>query len=322
MTGSDSATGLPVGALLVGLTGGTGSGKSTLAATWAECGARVVDADAFAREVVARGTPGLTAIVAEFGPDVVDTTGDLRRAELAAIVFADPARLRTLEQITHPLIEARTRQAIAQAGPGEVLIHDMPLIVERGTAADYHLVVVVDAPVELRVERLVGRGMASDDARRRIAAQAETAARAAVADLWGDNSGSPADLARLGQHWWHTRLAPFAANLAAARPTERSVRVTAPDPDWPAQGRRLTARLQRWLGSEFADVSVTAPADFPSDDVLAVQVSAESRADVDGLARCGFVPATAGADPEGFASADPGRPATLTWLTRSEGRRR
>lgn len=196
--------------LLIGLTGGTGSGKSSVARVWAGQGAIVIDADALAREVVAPGSSALAAVVRRFGAGMVDSAGELRRAELAGIVFADPAQLRALEAITHPLIEQRTADLIAAAPPDSVVVHDMPLIVERGTAERYDLVVVVDAPPDARVQRLVGRGMAAEDARRRIAAQATTDQRRAVADVWIDNTGDEADLAEAALRVWQKRVVPLA----------------------------------------------------------------------------------------------------------------
>ena len=145
--------------LRTGLTGGTGSGKSTVAHRLGERGAFVVDADVLAREVVAPGSEGLAAVVQEFGPEVLAPDGALDRTALAAVVFGDDGRRRALEAITHPLIAHRTGELVAAAPDDAVLVHDVPLLVEKRMGAGYHLVVVVDAPVEDRVRRLVGRGM-------------------------------------------------------------------------------------------------------------------------------------------------------------------
>lgn len=191
----------------VGLTGGIGSGKSAVARMLAEHGALVVDADAVAREVVASGSPGLAQIVELFGPGVVTAGGDLDRAALGQIVFGDDDARRALEAITHPLIAARTLELFAGAAPGQVLVHDIPLLVELGRADDYDLVVVVDAPVAIRLQRLEEhRGMPRDVAEARMRSQASAAQRRAVADVWIDNSGDEGALRRQVDDLWRTRL--------------------------------------------------------------------------------------------------------------------
>lgn len=174
----------------IGLTGGIGSGKSTVCAILAELGADVIDADALAREVVAPGSDGLAAVVEAFGPDVLAPDGSLDRAALAGRVFSDEDARRTLNGITHPRIAERTRHLIAQLPHDAVLVHDVPLLVELGMQGAYDLVVVVDAPDEVRVARLVERGLGEQDARARIAAQASREQRLAAADVVIDNSGT------------------------------------------------------------------------------------------------------------------------------------
>jgi dephospho-CoA kinase len=142
----------------VGLTGGIGAGKSTVARRLAEHGATIVDADALAREVLAPGTEGLAAVTARFGAGVLRPDGSLDRAALARVAFADDDSRRALEAITHPRIADRTAELFAAAAEDAVVVHDVPLLVEKGMAARYQLVVVVDAPVEVRVGRLVRRG--------------------------------------------------------------------------------------------------------------------------------------------------------------------
>jgi dephospho-CoA kinase len=177
----------------VALTGGIGSGKSEVERLLAARGATVVDSDALAREVVAPGTPGLAAVLAEFGPAVRAADGSLDRAALAAVVFPDPPRLARLEAILHPLVAARAHELEAEAERrGEaVLVHSMPLLAEREHAAGYDLVVVVDAPDEVRLERLVGqRGLPEADARARMAAQVSREQRLAIADVVVRNDGT------------------------------------------------------------------------------------------------------------------------------------
>lgn len=187
---------------LVGLTGGIGSGKSTVARLLAERGAIVIDADQVAREVVEPGEPALDEIVARFGPEVLDAEGRLDRPALAAIVFQDDGARRDLEAITHPRIGERVAARIAEAQAAEetdgrtrVVVVDHPLLVESGAAAGYPTVVVVEAPVDERVRRLVQqRGMDASDARARVAAQADDATRRAAATHVVDNGGGPDDL--------------------------------------------------------------------------------------------------------------------------------
>jgi dephospho-CoA kinase len=193
--------------LRVGLTGGIGSGKSEVSRRLAEQGAIVIDADAIAREVVAPGTPGLAEVIAVFGPGVLAADGSLDRPRLGDIVFADSGLLGKLNAIVHPLVGERARQLERRAGPGSIVVHDVPLIAENDLAGSYDLVVVVDAPPRVQAERLVrGRGMTRDQARARIAAQASREQRLAIADLVIDNSGSLAELNRqVGELWSQLR---------------------------------------------------------------------------------------------------------------------
>lgn len=194
----------------VALTGGIGSGKSSVADRLRAHGAVVVDADAVAREVVAPGSPGLAEVVAEFGPGVLRQDGSLDRAALAAIVFADDGRRRALEAITHPLIAARSAELIAAAPPGSIIVYDMPLLVEQGPEAlrSWDAIVVVDAPDDLRMRRVVARGMSADDAVARMAAQAPREERLAVADYVVDNGASLEDLdAEVDRLWARLRAA-------------------------------------------------------------------------------------------------------------------
>ena len=194
--------------LRIGLTGGIGSGKSTVAALLAARGAVVVDADRIAREVVEPGTPGLAAVVGAFGRGVLTEDGALDRSALASIVFADQTARARLDGIVHPLVRARAEEVVAQAPPDAVVVQDVPLLVETGQAGSYDLVLVVEADLATRVERLVGRGVSEDDARARIAAQATDEQRRAVADVVLDNSGSVEELEAQVERFWTERVAP------------------------------------------------------------------------------------------------------------------
>lgn len=171
----------------VALTGGIGAGKSEVARLLAALGAVVVDADALAREVVEPGTPGLAAVVAEFGPGVLAPDGSLDRAALGRTVFADPQRRRALEAIVHPLVARRSAELVAAAPRDGVVVYDVPLLVENGLQDGYDAVVVVDAPDEVRLARLAARGMPAEDARARMAAQATREQRLAAATQVIDN---------------------------------------------------------------------------------------------------------------------------------------
>ena len=273
--------------LRVGLTGGIGSGKSTVAQRLCQLGATVVDADRLAREVVEPGSEGLRRIVERFGEDVVDDAGSLNRPALGALVFADRAARAELEAITHPLIAARTAELVSAAPRDAVVVHDVPLLVEKHLGPAYHLVVVVGAAEDTRVRRLARtRGMTEDDARSRIGAQADDAQRRAAADVWLDNDGTREALLHSVDELWRERLVPFERNvregLRSSRPEE--LQLVEPDPTWPAQAARVLERLRRTFGdlARTADhVGSTAVPGLVAKDVVDLQVGVPSLADAD-----------------------------------------
>jgi dephospho-CoA kinase len=190
--------------LRVGLTGGIGSGKSEVARLLAAHGALVVDSDALAREVVAPGTPGLAAVVAAFGSEVLNADGSLARDRLAALVFSDDRARERLNALVHPLVGAAAAERLAAAPQDAVAVHDVPLLVETGMAAAFDVVVVVDAPVETQLARMTGqRGMSRADAEARIAAQATREQRLAAATHVIPNDGTLADLEDRVHKLWH-----------------------------------------------------------------------------------------------------------------------
>lgn len=264
--------------LRVGLTGGIGAGKSTVAARLAARGAVLVDADLLAREVVQPGSDGLTAVVEVFGAGVLTSSGSLDRSALGRMVFGDDGARARLNGILHPRIAALTAERIAAAPADAVIVHDVPLLVENGMGADYQLVIVVHASVQERLRRLLrDRGMSEQDALARISAQADDEARRAAADVWLDNSGAPVRLEGEVDILWGHRLAPFEVNLrerrAAGRPGE--VRVEDPDPTWPAQAARSTARIARAVGSAAVRIDhhgSTAVPGLAAKDVLDLQL--------------------------------------------------
>jgi dephospho-CoA kinase len=178
----------------VGLTGGIASGKSMVAEELAARGAVIIDADLLAREVVEPGTPALAAIIDRFGPEVV-RDGQLDRARLAQIVFADPLARNDLERIVHPAVRARAAELERAAGDAAVVVHVIPLLVETGQHQDFDLVVTVDADHETQIQRLMLRdGFSRAEAESRIAAQASREDRKRAADVVLDNTGSLAQL--------------------------------------------------------------------------------------------------------------------------------
>lgn len=193
--------------LRVGLTGGIGAGKSEVSRRLAAQGALVIDADAIAREVVAPGTDGLAAVTAEFGAGVLRQDGGLDRERLGEIVFADPGMLKRLNRIVHPLVGRRMAELEKDAGTGAIIVHDVPLLAENELGSGYDLVVVVDAPRQIQIDRLIRqRRMSREQAEARMAAQASREKRLAIADLVVDNSSSLAELDRqVGDLWTELR---------------------------------------------------------------------------------------------------------------------
>lgn len=324
--------------LHVGLTGGIGSGKSTVAAQLAGLGAVLIDSDGLAREVLAPGTAGLRAVISRFGAEILGDDGALDRAALATQVFADPQARADLEAITHPRIATRTAQLVAQAdaAQAEVVVHEVPLLVEKAMQADYHLVVVAHADAAERLRRIVAsRDTTAQAARERIDSQATDEQRRAVADVWLDTCNSQEHTRVEVDRLWRSRLQPFAANLRAHRPAAWPADMSsrAPDPTWPQQARRLIERLRAALGPG-DDVQHVGPTSelAPAPDVLELRVT------VDGdlataaikLSRAGFFAdhaamaqapggnQTSGAPRWHGRSADPGRPASVVATSRDQ----
>lgn len=187
----------------VGLTGGIGSGKSEVARLLAERGAVVIDSDVLAREVVEPGTPGLAAVVDEFGPQVLSADGRLDRDRLAGIVFADPPARERLNAIVHPLVRAASADRLAGVPQDAVVVHDIPLLVEAGLTEGWDLIVVVAASTTTQLDRLVRlRGMDSGAAQARINAQMPLADKLALADVVIHNDGSRDALAEQVDTLW------------------------------------------------------------------------------------------------------------------------
>ncbi len=201
---------------LVALSGGIASGKSTIARRLAEHGAVHVDADQLAREAVAAGSPGLAAIAARFGSAVIAADGTLDRAALGSVVFDDAEALEALNAIVHPEVRRIGQQRIAAAkaaDPDAVVVYDVPLLVEANVSMPWDLVVIAEAPAEMRKRRMIElRGMSAEDAERRIANQASDAERRAVADVIIDTGGSEAyTLEQVDALWERLRHSPTGA---------------------------------------------------------------------------------------------------------------
>jgi dephospho-CoA kinase len=203
----------------IGLTGGIAAGKSVAAGRLTELGAVVIDYDQLAREAVEPGSVGLDEVRDAFGPGVIEADGTLDRAALAALVFTDPAALERLNAIIHPVVRrlaAEREAAAATADAGAVVVHDIPLLVETGRGDEFHVLVVVHAPAEQRIERLVDvRGLARDEAGRRIAAQTSDETRSAAADVVLDGTGTDAHLRAQVDALWSRLATERAEELAA-----------------------------------------------------------------------------------------------------------
>jgi dephospho-CoA kinase len=294
--------------LHVGLTGGIASGKSTVAAILVELGGVLIDADRIARDVVEQGTPGLEAVKQAFGHEVLRADGTLDRQRLAQRVFADTDALRTLNGIVHPLVREETQARIAQLPSDAVVINDVPLIVENGMAAQYHLVVVVGASVSVRVERAVARGLSREQASARIAAQADDDARRRVADVWLDNEGSEDELRSVVELLWRARIVPFAENLAAGHWAEPGESTGAPQSGRADAVERLIARIARAGEGRLTRVREKRRGGEPRLDVIELRArAADPELPGEALLPAGFVPVRRAM----FANADPGRPAVL-----------
>jgi dephospho-CoA kinase len=199
--------------LLVGLTGGIGSGKSTVAALLARHGAVILDADAFARDAVRSGSEPFAAVVRRFGQEIVSADGELDRAALAAIVFADREALADLEAIIHPEVRRMIADGIqSHLDTDDVVVLVNPLLIEMGTHRDCDVVVVVSASPETQVARSVVRGMDEADVRARLGAQLPLADRARAADVLLDNEGTREELEAEVEVLWHDLAARAAGD--------------------------------------------------------------------------------------------------------------
>ncbi len=275
--------------LRIGLTGGIGAGKSTVSATFSECGGIIVDGDVIAREVVEPGTEGLAQLVHAFGEDILLPDGALNRPALAAKAFVDDERRATLNGIVHPLVGHRRQEIIDAVHDDAVVVEDIPLLVETGMAPMFPLVVVVTAPIETRVTRVVKRGMDEADARARIKAQAPEEQRRAIADVLLDNSGSQGELVEKARDLWYNRVLPLARNIRTRQVAEYKLELVPYDPAWPDDARRIIKRIQMACGEKALRVDhigSTAVEGMDAKDVIDIQITVASLDVADELAEC------------------------------------
>ncbi len=181
--------------LNVGLTGGLASGKSTVARQLAAGGCTVVDADALVAALYRPAEPGAQAVAELFGPSALDSQGAVDHRAVAAKIFADPAARKTLEAAIHPLVRQRFEQIAAEQPAGTIVVLEATLLVEAGYGPTFDLIVLVEAPSEIRLERAIARGLIEEEARARLAAQGDGLRRRQGAHREIDNSAGPDRLA-------------------------------------------------------------------------------------------------------------------------------
>jgi dephospho-CoA kinase len=194
--------------LVVGLTGGIGAGKSTVAQYFAELGALVIDADQLARMAIERGTDGFAEVMLRFGDEII-VNGDIDRKKLAEIIFSDPQARKDLEAIIHPRVQALFAQAVADLGPDDILIYEIPLLVETGARAKFDYIITVESDLEIRKARLLKKGLYISQIEKRIASQAAPHEREAIADTVILNDGDEDSLLRKVENLWEGVLQPL-----------------------------------------------------------------------------------------------------------------
>ena len=195
---------------VIALTGGIGAGKSTVAQFFSELGANVVDADHLARVAIERGSEGFDEVIARFGQSIL-SNGDINRKALAEIIFSDPDSKRDLEAIIHPRVQKLFAQAILDNEPAGNLIYEIPLLVETDAAKKFDFIVTVETDEELRIERLLARGMFISDIKARLANQAPSQARIDIADAVIVNDGDEDHLLRQVENLWEGRIADLSS---------------------------------------------------------------------------------------------------------------
>ena len=286
--------------LLVALTGGLGSGKSAAAATFKECGAHVIEADVLAGESLAIGTRGLTRVEKHFGSQVIAEDSSLNRAALAEIIFRDPVEREILESIVHPEVQLAFKERVAELPDSAVVIYEIPLLAEVDRSEEFQLVIVIETPLSVRIERLAKRGFTQAQAMARIAEQATNDQRRAIADIILSNAKEAPDLAPAVKATWDLRLRKFSENLMAGLPAE---------PEWmesdllpnqlslEAQIARIANRIAKAIDGKVSVCSMTE-----------LRFASEASDLAKKLGHLGFIQTEPGLR---FTSADPGRPLRL-----------
>ena len=196
-------------AFVVGLTGGIGSGKSLAAQFFSQLGAIVIDADQLARSAIERGSEGFDEVLLRFGDSVLKN-GDIDRVALGQIIFENPEAKKDLEEIIHPRIRIEFEEAVASLNPGQVMVYEIPLLVETKAADRFDFIITVESDAELRKQRLRARGMFHSDIEKRMASQATEEQRRAIADCVLINNGTEDDLLRQVENVWESTILPRA----------------------------------------------------------------------------------------------------------------
>jgi dephospho-CoA kinase len=186
---------------VIGLTGGIGCGKSLAAQYFAELGALVIDADQLARAAIERGSDGFDEVVAIFGDGILKD-GNIYRRALGDLIFKDPTAKAQLENIIHPFVRREFEEAVASLKGDQVLVYEIPLLVETKAHERFDVVITVESEMENRVARLRGRGMHISEIEGRVAAQATREQRIEVADFLIENDGSEDELLRQVENIW------------------------------------------------------------------------------------------------------------------------
>jgi len=193
--------------LVVALTGGIGAGKSTVAQNFAELGALVIDADQLARMAIERGSDGFAEVLLRFGDEII-LNGDIDRKKLAEIVFSDESARKDLEKIIHPRVQATFAEVVEDLEQGDILIYEIPLLVETDASEKFDYIITVEADIEVRKARLLKKGLYISQIEKRIAAQATQESRESIADTVIYNDGDEDDLLRQVENLWESVLLP------------------------------------------------------------------------------------------------------------------
>jgi len=196
-------------AFVIGLTGGIGSGKSLAAQYFSQLGALVIDADQLARAAIERGSEGFDEVLLRFGDSILKN-GDIDRTALGQVIFEDAQAKKDLEAIIHPRIRIEFEEAVASLNPGQILVYEIPLLVETGAADRFDFIITVESQADLRKQRLRDRGMFHSDIEKRMALQASEQERRAIADCVITNDASEDELLRQVENVWESTILPRA----------------------------------------------------------------------------------------------------------------